>query len=115
MDDADSLLVELAGLLVDDLLKDGHDAVNFVVGAAPVFGGECVEGDELDAAAGEDVEDGADLLNAGAVSFYAGQATLFCPSTIAVHNDGDVTGSFSRIATIGIRGKGLGTARHPLD
>ena len=90
VDEADAGFVEGPGLGFNFLGEDGHQAVDFVGGAAPVFGGEGVEGDYGDAAFSEGGDDAADVGDATAVAVGAGPGAPGGPASVAVHNDGDV-------------------------
>ena len=90
--DLHALLVELVAPAHEERLVEVHQVAHLVGRAAPVLGGEGVEGDPLDA----DLEGAVDHVEqrglAGGVALGAGQAPGAGPATVAVHHAGDVDG-----------------------
>ncbi len=80
-------LVELAGLVIHDFFYQAEDAIDFFLGAAPVFRGEAIQGNIFDAVLVETLDSGTDSLDTGAVSGNPGQVALLCPPSVAIHDD----------------------------
>ena len=72
------------------LLQQGHEEVEFRLGALPVLAAEAVERELADAEPAAFLDGGADAVGAAGVAFDARQAALLRPAAVAVHDDGDV-------------------------
>ncbi len=95
--DLHALLVELVGAAHEQRLVEVHEVAHLVGRAAPVLGGEGVEGDPLDA----DLEGAVHHVQqgglAGTVPLRAGQAPRVGPASVAVHDTGHVDGHLGEI------------------
>ena len=88
---ADAVLLHDLDGLDDIALEDVHDRMDLVVRALPVLGGKGVERKILDADVLAVIGDFAHGLGADGVAGGAGQTALFCPASVAVEDDGDMT------------------------
>ena len=95
--DLHALLVELVAPAHEQRLVEVHEVAHLVGRAAPVLGGEGVEGDPLDA----DLEGAVDHIEqgglAGGVALGPGQPAGAGPATVAVHDAGDVDGDAGEV------------------
>lgn len=85
--------------LLEELVQHAHEVGYFHFGAPPVFGGEGVEGEPFDAFFDAEVDDALDGFAAVLVAFGAAEFVLFCPTAVAIHDDGDVFGDVHRGAS----------------
>ena len=69
-----------------------HKSIHLFLGAAPVFFGECEEGEIRDAPFGTCFCNRADALNAFCMSESAFLAAFLGPAAVSIHNDGYVSG-----------------------
>ena len=67
-----------------------HQGIDFGLRAVPIFGRKCVERQVFDADFGGGFGDFAYRNDAVLVSDQAVAAAFFCPTSVAVHDDGDV-------------------------
>jgi hypothetical protein len=90
----DPLAVELVELLVEHLVQDEQQAVHLFARAAPVLGGEGVDGQVGDAELDAGGYDAAQVFDAGMVAGHARQAAGDGPAAIAVHDEGHMDRNF---------------------
>ena len=94
---ADLLALKKWKLLDEGLRKKMHEKVYLGLRTRPVLGREGVHGQvfqtDLLAVGG----DGAEVLRPRGVAGGAGQAALFGPAAVAVHDDGDVPGQMVEV------------------
>ena len=76
--------------LVQIFFKQGHDGLHLVRRALPVFRGERVDRQVFNTEVLAVGRDAAERLRACRVAHFARQSALFCPATVAVHDDGDM-------------------------
>ena len=77
-------------LLTQSHYEKLHESVHLVGGTLPVFTRKCKNGEMLHAHATRRFGKTPQSLHSAPVAFDAGHKTGFRPSTVAVHNDGDV-------------------------
>jgi len=92
---ADVVLIQLVRFPQDGLPEKAHQPDDFVPGAVPVFRGEHVERQHFDAKLRGGAHQLAHGFHSMAVAGDPGEAILFRPSPVAVHDDGNVPGKVS--------------------
>lgn len=85
-----TVAVHVADCLAEVFLQQVHNGVHLVLRALPVLRGEGVDRQVLQADALGIICDRAERLRARLMSCRTRQATLLCPTAVAVHDDGDV-------------------------
>ena len=91
-----AFFVQLRQFAVDHILENIHQALDFFTRAAPILGGKSIDGQVFNAELNTCGYDAAKILSAGAVADQARQAASECPTSIPIHNDGDVGGNLRR-------------------
>jgi hypothetical protein len=81
---------EFAHLALQVAAQQGHEAGDFFGRAAPVFGAEGEDGERLDVADRAGTHKGTNAFRAGFVTEDGRQLALLCPTSVAVHDDGQV-------------------------
>src|SRR6266850_782422 len=91
-DDAelDVVIEEGAELQADIPLEQHHQRVDLGARPLPVLDRKRIKRQHVDAEPRRRLDDVADRVDAGAMPFDARQVPLRCPSSVAVHDDGDV-------------------------
>jgi hypothetical protein len=84
--------VQLIEFAVDDAGKDGHQALDLVCGAFPIFGGKGVYGQYLDAEFHAASQYAPDIFGSGAMTGQPGEASLLSPSPVAIHDYAHMVG-----------------------
>jgi hypothetical protein len=82
---------DLVQLAPENSLEHGHQSRHFGFWAFPVFRRERVERYRTDLESGTGVDDRFDRIGSRLVTEDPRLPELLCPSTVAVHDDGDVT------------------------
>lgn len=88
----DIVFHELGSFLLEEVGKVFHEHGDFVFGTNPVFHREGVESQPGDVELATGFDNGADGVYPIAMAFDARKAALFCPATVAIHDDGNVFG-----------------------
>ena len=86
------VLLHFVDGLVQVFFKQRHDGLHLVLRALPVFRGERVDRQVLDAEIFAVGGDTAERFRACRMAHLARQTALFCPAAVAVHDDGDMPG-----------------------
>jgi hypothetical protein len=73
--------------------EEPHQHRYFFLRALPVFGGKRVQGEILDTQLTAHLNDVADGFYPFTMTGDTGESPLFCPSTVAVHNNGNMSGN----------------------
>ena len=81
---------QLFALFLEDLLENAPEAADLALRALPVFQGEGVERQHLDAELDAAFDHLADRAAAGAVAHETRHAAALRPAAVPVHDDGDV-------------------------
>lgn len=86
----DVLLDHFLGFFFKETIEEGHEGFDFGGGAFPVFGGKRVESEMGGADVFASLDGAAHGFGACAMTCSAGEATLFRPPSITIHDDGDM-------------------------
>ena len=84
--------LELVAAAVDDVAIETHEPADLLGGALPVLGGKCIDaqiGNTHFDGSLDDIEEG---ILATCVTVSTLKTSLLGPTSIAVHDDGDVLG-----------------------
>ena len=88
--EANVVLVQFGGFGFEIMDKIFHQRIHFVFWTVPILDGEGVESQVFDAEFAGSANDDASGFRPGAVTFDPRQMALLCPTSVAVHNNGDV-------------------------
>ena len=94
-----------AQLFLEEPLQQGHQGRDFRFGTLPILGGEGVEGEKLHPKVIAGFDAAGHRIGPGPVALDALPALLLGPASVAIHDDGNVTGD--GIGT-DVRGEGHG-------
>ena len=86
----DVLLLHLRRLLAEKQLQQFHQRIHLALRPLPVLRGKSIQGQKLHTQITTGLRHAPNRLSSLTVPLRARQATLFCPATIAIHDDGDV-------------------------
>lgn len=78
--------------------KNIHEVADFLGATFEIFGRKDVEASDFDAAVEDMIGEFFEIFEASVVSLHTGEAALFCPTTIAVNNNGDVGRKFDSLS-----------------
>ncbi|CAN0652880.1 protein of unknown function [Nitratireductor aquimarinus] len=84
---ANPVLMQFREIAPDEQAQEAHEVVHLGARSGPVFGGEGVNGQPVDAQLTGRAHRFAQRLHTGAVAGTAWQAARFRPATVAVHDD----------------------------
>ncbi len=93
----DSIPMQASGLTLASVGEYLHEALDFLDWAAPVFGGERVQGEHRDIHIDTCPDDAVHVSHAGPVSGQSREAPVLGPSSVAIHDDGYVLGEVGRL------------------
>src|SRR3954447_5195213 len=89
--EADVVLHQRPQLFAQVLLEQHHERGDFVARTLPVLDGERVERHDAELEPRRGLDDLTHRGDAGAVAFHTRKVARFCPASVAVHDDGNVT------------------------
>ena len=88
--DAYVVLVQFVCFIAKRAHKEAHEHGNFFLRPLPVFGGEGVKGEILDADLSARLNGVTNGFDAFVMSGDSGKPSFFCPSPVPVHDDRDM-------------------------
>jgi len=86
-------LREIVDFAIKELSEERHQALDFEGGTPPIFSREGVEREKRHSYVSGGPNDGTNVLDTGAMTGMARKTMLFRPPTIAIHDDGNVSGN----------------------
>jgi hypothetical protein len=86
-----TFLVQFPQFSIDDVLEDTHQTAHLFDRPPPVLSGKGVKGEVLDPELNTRLDQTPEILGPCPVASQARQTARNGPSTIPIHNDGDMT------------------------
>src|SRR5271157_4361279 len=71
-----------------------HESIHLFVRASPILSGKGINGQILNSEFNRSADDASQVFGAGFMSSQTRQSTRECPTTVPIHDDGNMTRSF---------------------